>query len=190
MSTFQRRYTDRQKTAVAVAQLDGNMSAAVALAALNAGQLTDADGAVPAPADPMPKSTAHDCARKLRQSREGRRSALEKATPSQQRDILNGRLLGAADRLTRRVERMSRNGTDAAKVAELLAKAARAVREVHAATADPAPRPSRPPAAGTTDTSSSSPAPAAPASPLEDIAADIERDDRRERRQQSTPPQH
>lgn len=185
MSTFQRRYTERQKTAVGVAQLDGNMSAARACAALNAGQLADSDGAVPAPADAMPKSTAHDCARKLRQSREGRRAPIEKASAEQQRDILNGRLIGAADRLTRRVERMSRNGTDAAKVAEVLAKAARAVREVHAATADPAPRPSRPPAAGTTDNGNGNGASTgAPASPLDAIAADIERDDRRQRRLQ------
>jgi hypothetical protein len=189
MSKFQRRYTDRQKTAVGAAQLDANMSAAQALAALNAGTLTDSDGVVPAPADPMPKSTAHDCARKLRQSREGRRTPLERATPGQQREILNGRLLGAADRLTRRVERMSRNGTDAAKVAELLAKAARAVREVHAATADPAPPRPRPPASGS-DPSTSDPAPSAPASPLDAIAADIERDDRRSRRLASSPPQH
>jgi hypothetical protein len=179
MSQFQRRYTDRQKRAVAVAQLDGGMSAQQALDALNAGTLTDSNGPIPAPPDPMPKSTAHDCKRRLRQEREARSTGLERASADDARAEMNRRLTFAADRLTRRVQTAARNGTAPEKLAALLAKSARAVAEVHRATAEPAPPPSRRlPAAGT---GREVPEPE-PASPLDAIAADIERDDRREAR--------
>lgn len=165
MSSFQRRYTERQKTAVAAAQLDGGMNASEAIAALAAGTLSDSDGPVPAPPAPMPKSTAHDCKRTLRAKREGRRGGLETVSAEQARETLNGRLLGAADRLTRKVERMSRTGTEPGKLADVLGRAARAVAAVNAAAAEPV---AKPPPRGTPTASE-----AEPARPLDAVAAEI-----------------
>ena len=181
MSQFQRRYSDRVKRAVGLAQIDGGKTAQQALDALHAGQLVDVDGPVPAPADRMPKSTAHDCARKIRLEREGRRGGLESKEPQQARAELTRRLVVAADRLTRRVERKSNTGTGDAQLAELLTKAARAVREVCAAqrAADDTPTPSRPPSpTGTGNGKQDAPASGADPSPLAAIAASIERADR------------
>lgn len=178
MSQFQRRYTERAKRAVAVAQLDAGMSAQAAIDALNSGQLADAGGAIPKPAQPMPKSTAHDVKRRLRLEREGNRTGLERASAADQRATLNRRLVFAADRLTRRVERMARSGTAPDKLASTLAKAATAVKAVHAATADPEPpKPKTPPRPD------ADPEPKPPLSPLEQIAADSEREERQRRRQ-------
>lgn len=179
MSQFQQRYTDRQKRAVGVAQLDGGMTAVQALAALHGGDLRDAGGPVPPPEHRMPKSTAHDCARRLRLEREGRRGGLESVPPDAARAELLRRLTVSADRLTKRLERKSRTGTADEKLAESLAKAARAVRAVvdaQRAAAEPEP-PIRPPRGnGNGETS-----PPEPAQPLDHLAAEIEREDRRSR---------
>lgn len=186
MSQFQRRYTDRQKRAVGLAQIDGRKTAQQAVDALNGGTLTDGAGAVPPPAHPMPKTTAHDCARRIRQEREGRRGGLENAEPAAARAELGRRLTVAADRLTKRLERKSRTGTADAQLAESLAKAARACREVaafHAAAEKPAKTP--PPTPNGNGQENGKPA---DASPLGELAADIEREERSAaatRRQQS-----
>lgn len=133
MSTFQRRYTDRQKRAVGIAQIDGGMTARDAASALMAGSLIDADGPVPPPADAMPKTTAQDCARRIRLEREGRRGGLETRSSDVVRAELSRRLITAADRLTRRLERKALTGTADAQLAETLTKAARAVHAVNVA---------------------------------------------------------
>jgi hypothetical protein len=108
MSAFQQRYTPRAKRAVGLAQLDGGMTARSALDAFHTGALRDSDGPIPPPAGAMPLSTAHDCARKIRQQREGRRGGLERAEAQAIRAELGRRLVVATDRLTKRLERKSR----------------------------------------------------------------------------------
>jgi hypothetical protein len=176
MSRFERKYTDRQRLAVGRAQVDHGMSAQQAIDAFHAGALADDEGQVPPPAAPMPKRTAHDLAAKVRQSREGRKQGLEKAEPAAARAELGRRLMVAADRLTRRLERKSKTGTKDADLADALLKAARAAREVAAfSRADEAATPNPPPASTPKGS-----APAAPvtSTPLGDIAAEIDREDR------------
>ena len=176
MSTFQRRYTDEQKRAVALAQLEHGMTAAEASLALQERRLTAAgaapdrdNGPVSPPADRMPKTTAQDCARRVRLEREARKGGLEKADPAAARAELNRRLMVAADRLTRRLERQSRNGGKDAAFADILGKAARAVERVHAATRAAE---TSPPASPTpTATPSTEPAPSPLAALGREIAA-------------------
>lgn len=181
MSQFQRLYTERQKRAVGIAQVDGadgkTLTARQAIEALMAGQLVDADGAVPPPAQAMPKSTAHDCARKIRLGREGKRPPLDVAASDAIRDELGRRLVAAADRLTERVERRSRSAANDAKTADLLAKAARASTAVASyLRAAEKPEPTMPPNGNGKPSS-------APASALDAIGQAIEADERRARRE-------
>jgi hypothetical protein len=158
------------------------MTAQQALDALAAGTLTDVDGAVPPSSHPMPKSTAHDCARKIRLEREGRRGGLERHEPATAQTELLRRLTIAADRLTKRVERKSRTGTNDSQLAETLTKAARATGAVIAAQrAAGSSAPPVPPDNGNGKPSTE------PASPLAAIAADIERADRSARASASAP---
>lgn len=159
------------------------MTAQRALDALAAGTLTDSDGAVPPSSHPMPKSTAHDCARKIRLEREGRRGGLERHEPATAQTELLRRLTIAADRLTKRVERKSRTGTNDSQLAETLTKAARATGAVIAAqraagSSAPPPQPS-----GNGDNGATT----EPTSELARIAADIERTDRKARASASAP---
>lgn len=187
MSQFQRLYTDRQKHAVGVAQVDGvdgkPLTAMQAIAALMAGQLADDAGAVPPPAHTMPKSTAHDCARKIRLSRDGKRGPLDSAAADAVRDELGRRLVTAADRLTTRAERRSRSSKDDAKTADLVTKAARASTAVVAYLRAAAEKPPPGAPAGETSTAGQSPP---PASELDRIGAAIDAEERRLRREAST----
>jgi hypothetical protein len=180
MSQFQARYSTEAKRAVGLAQLDHGLTAREALAALAARQLApdgspaaSPDRAVSPPAATMPKSTAHDCARRIRLEREGRRGGLENRPPDVARDEMRRRLVLAADRLTRRVERRSANGTADGALAELLTKAARAAAAVDAYMRAGERTP--PPTSG-----KDTPKPEAPAArtPLEEIGAVIARRDR------------
>jgi hypothetical protein len=186
MSAFQQRYTPRAKRAVGLAQLDGGMTARSALDAFHTGALRDSEGPIPPPAGAMPLSTAHDCARKIRQQREGRRGGLERAEAQAIRAELGRRLVVSTDRLTKRLERKSRTGTSDEKLADALTKAARAAREVHAylAAIEAPPKPA-PPRSNGNGQQQAPESPAADASPLGSIAADIERADRAAARKSS-----
>lgn len=182
MSQFQARYSPEAKRAVGLAQLDHGMTANEALAALAARALapdgsraSSSSGAVSPPAGAMPKSTAHDCARRIRLEREGRRGGLESRPPDVARDEMRRRLVLAADRLTRRVERRSAKGTADANLADLLTKAARAASAVDAfvRAGERTPPPPTNPSPG-----DATPEAPAPRTPLEEIGAAIERRDR------------
>lgn len=184
MSQFQRLYTDRQKQAVGVAQVEGvdgkPLTAMQAVTALMAGQLADDAGQVPPPAQAMPKSTAHDCARKIRLARDGKRGPLDAAAADAIRDELGRRLVAAADRLTTRAERRSRSSKDDGKTADIVTKAARAstavVAYLRAAEKPP------PPTSGPTGTPADQSA-EQPASELDRIGAAIEAEERRRQRE-------
>jgi hypothetical protein len=182
VSAFQRRYSDRQKRAVGAAQYHSGMTALAAIDALMRGELVDPDGPVPPPADVMPKRTAYDCAKRVRDEHEGRRGGLEGHEPAAIQAELRRRLVTAADRLTQRVERKSRTGragmTDA-QLADTLTKAARAAKEVAAyiQATEPKPEPIR--KRGDVPEPTSQPV---DATPLGALAAEIDAEDRRSRR--------
>lgn len=183
MSQFQRLYTERQKLAVGVAQLDGHngtkLSASAAAAALMAGELVDADGRVPPPAATMPKSTAVDCKRRLKLRREGKvgqRAALDASSADAIRDELGRRLVAAADRLTSRVESRSKSPKNDLKTADLLTKAARAAAAVAVYLRTAEQRAAAPPPTNPEGKTPS--AEASPASELDRIGAAIEAEQR------------
>jgi hypothetical protein len=182
MSQFQRKYSDRQRRAIVIAQLDHGMSAKVAIERLQEGKLHDGIGLVEPPAEAMPIKTAQSLARDERRTRQGRRGGLEGKEPAVARAEMLRRLTIAADRLTSRLERKSKNAKDA-ELADLLAKAARATAAVISAQrSNEAPK--RIPPAFPTGDANGSPDPEAAASPLDAIARNLERADRSNARKQ------
>lgn len=182
MSQFQRRYSDRQRRAVVLAQVDHGMSGRVAVERLQEGKLHDGIGLVEPPAEPMPIKTAQSLARLERRTREGRRGGLEGKEPAVARAEMLRRLTIAADRLTRRLERKSATAAND-ELADLLTKAAKATQAViNAQRAAETPRRQVPTFPDTNGAASHEERPAA--SVLDQIARNLERADRGAARKQ------